>query len=133
MSEATLEEGEAQIRVGRVLAVLQDVASFVQRSYEVVQHIMLQLASMYTKDQQKVIDVSHVHFVTVLEHLGGLLTSLITLDEIISGADVLQDHWKRYKRYVIWIQERCDQVLKCNFLCAITYSLFGHSISQIIS
>jgi len=98
LSEATLEEGEAQIRVGRVLAVLQDVASFVQRSYEVVQHIMLQLASMYTKDQQKVIDVSHVHFVTVLEHLGGLLTSLITLDEIISGADVLQDHWKRYKR-----------------------------------
>lgn len=34
------------------------------------------------------------------EHLGELLTVLLTLDEIINNHAILKDHWTMYKRYV---------------------------------
>ncbi|XP_057296069.1 WASH complex subunit 4-like isoform X2 [Hydractinia symbiolongicarpus] len=98
LGEKTLEEGEPQLYLGRMLSVLQDISNFVQRSYEVIQHIVHQLASMYTREGQRIIDVSDVHFLTLFEHTGDLLTTLITLDEIINNSFTLQDHWKKYKR-----------------------------------
>jgi len=98
LSEETLDEGEAQIHMGNMLSVLQDIANFVQRSYEVIQNVMQQLASIYTKEGAKVIDVQNVHLLTLFEHFGNLLTTVITLDEIINNSFLLQDHWKKYKR-----------------------------------
>lgn len=33
------------------------------------------------------------------EHLGELLTVLLTLDEIVDNHVTLKDHWTMYKRY----------------------------------
>ena len=40
-----------------------------------------------------------LHFQTVFEHLGELLTVLITLDEIMNECSGIHENWKRYKRY----------------------------------
>lgn len=40
-----------------------------------------------------------VFFQTVFEHLGELLTVLITLDEIMNECSGIHENWKRYKRY----------------------------------
>lgn len=37
---------------------------------------------------------------TVFEHLGDLLTVLITFDEIMNESPGIHDNWKRYKRYI---------------------------------
>ena len=43
------QEGDNQVRLGRVLSLLQDLSSFVTRSYEVVKSVVQQLASLYSK------------------------------------------------------------------------------------
>ncbi|XP_065673596.1 WASH complex subunit 4 isoform X2 [Hydra vulgaris] len=98
LCEKTLEEGEAQLHIARMLPLFQEISNFVQRCYEVVPHVIHQLASMYNKDGHKVINVSDVHFLALFKHLGELLLSMITLDEIINNGAVLLEHWKKYKR-----------------------------------
>ncbi|KAB1269632.1 WASH complex subunit 4 [Camelus dromedarius] len=46
----------------------------------------------------KIIETTGVHFQTMYEHLGELLTVLLTLDEIIDNHITLKDHWTMYKR-----------------------------------
>lgn len=43
------QEGENQVRLGRVLSLLQDLSNFVKRSYEVVKNVVQQLAMLYSK------------------------------------------------------------------------------------
>lgn len=43
------QEGENQVRLGRVLPLLQDLSNFVKRSYEVVKNVVQQLAMLYSK------------------------------------------------------------------------------------
>jgi len=95
-----LEEGDAQVQIGRMMSLLQELSCFVNRVYEVVKHVIQQLASLYSgvKGGTKVMDVAEVHFQTVYEFLGDVLAVLITLDEIIHGHDTLKDHWTLYKR-----------------------------------
>ncbi|CAM9441528.1 WASH complex subunit 4 isoform X1 [Lampetra fluviatilis] len=98
--EGGMEEGEAQIQMGRMIAFLQELSCFVNRCYEVVMNVMHQMASLYSysKTAPKIINVSSVHFQTVYEHLGDLLMVLVTLDEIIENQSTLKDHWTMYKR-----------------------------------
>eukprot|EP00794_Sanderia_malayensis_P006146 gene6146-6852_t len=98
LEEATLEEGEAQLRVGRMLSFLKDVSNFVQRSYEVARNVLLQLSTLYNRDGQRVMVMTDVHFVSVFEHLGDLLAVLITLEKILANSVIFKDHWKQYKR-----------------------------------
>ena len=42
-------EGDNQVRLGRVLSLLQDLSSFVTRSCEVVKNVVQQLAALYSK------------------------------------------------------------------------------------
>ncbi|KAK3730652.1 hypothetical protein QZH41_008272, partial [Actinostola sp. cb2023] len=99
-SETELEEGEAQVKLSRMLPLLQEVSSFVTRCYEVVKSVLQQFGSLYNKSGPKVIDIAGVHFTTVFEHLGKLLGVLITLDEIMEASQTLRDHWKLYRRMV---------------------------------
>ncbi|XP_078343242.1 WASH complex subunit 4-like [Oculina patagonica] len=94
------QEGDNQVHLGRMLPLLQDVSSFVTRSYEVVKNVVQQLASVYSRDGPKVMDVTGVHFTTVFEHLAGLMGVLITLDEIIDASHTLKEHWKQYRRMI---------------------------------
>ncbi|XP_019624304.1 PREDICTED: WASH complex subunit SWIP-like [Branchiostoma belcheri] len=94
------EEGEAQVQMGRMMPVLQELSCFVSRCYEVVRNTVQQLGSLHTSDRTapKTIDVSQVHFQPVYEHLGDLLTVLTTLDSIVETHTILTDHWTLYKR-----------------------------------
>ena len=47
----------------------------------------------------------------VYEHVGRLLTVLITLDSIIENQATLRDHWKLYRRYA-----RCLSVIACSYI-----------------
>ncbi|XP_058950258.2 WASH complex subunit 4 [Pocillopora verrucosa] len=93
-----VQEGDNQVRLGRMLPLLQDISSFVTRAYEVVKNVIQQLASLHSKEGPKVMDVTGVHFTTVFEHLAGLLGVLITLDEIMDASHTLKEHWKQYRR-----------------------------------
>ncbi|KAJ8302048.1 hypothetical protein KUTeg_021035 [Tegillarca granosa] len=98
--ETGLEEGEAQLQMGRMMPLLQELNCFVNRSYEVVKNVIQQFACLYSvsRNGPKLIDVTEVHFLTVFEHLGDLLGVLITLDEMIDNHSTLREHWTLYKR-----------------------------------
>ena len=42
---------------------------------------------------------------TVFEHLASLLGVLITLDEVIDASHTLKEHWRQYRRYLIFIEK----------------------------
>lgn len=98
--EDNVLEGEAQLQMGRMIPLLQEVSFFVTRSYEVVKLVFQQMSQLYTaeKGPTKLVNVTDVHFQVVYEHLGDLLAVLITLDSIISKHATLKDHWTLYKR-----------------------------------
>jgi len=99
--EEGLEEGEAQIQIGRMFSLLQELSCFVNRSYEVVKSVVKQLSCLFSnRPGPKMIDVTDVHFQVVFEHLGELLTVLISLDSIIESHPCIKDHWTLYKRMV---------------------------------
>ncbi|XP_073476379.1 WASH complex subunit 4 isoform X1 [Aquarana catesbeiana] len=99
-AESSIVEGDSQIQMGRFVSFLQELSCFVTRCYEVVMNVVHQLASLYTssRNESKIIETSGVHFLTMYEHLGELLTVLLTLDEIIENHAALKDHWTMYKR-----------------------------------
>ncbi|XP_053377942.1 WASH complex subunit 4-like isoform X3 [Mercenaria mercenaria] len=98
--EEGLPEGEAQIQIGRMIPLLQELSCFVMRCNEVVKNVVHQLSCLYSTARAgpKLIDVTDVHFQTVFEHLGDILGVLITLDELIQTHTTLLDHWTLYKR-----------------------------------
>ncbi|XP_052261533.1 WASH complex subunit 4-like isoform X2 [Dreissena polymorpha] len=98
--EEGLQEGDAQIQIGRMIPFLQELSCYVSRCNEVVKNVVQQMSSLHSTARagQKLIDVSDVHFQAVFEHLGDLLGVLITLDELIASHTTLLDHWTLYKR-----------------------------------
>nr|XP_033806701.1 LOW QUALITY PROTEIN: WASH complex subunit 4 [Geotrypetes seraphini] len=99
-AESSMVEGDSQIQMGRFVSFLQELSCFVTRCYEVVMNAVHQLASLYnsSRNASKIIETSGVHFQTMYEHLGELLTVLLTLDEIINNHATMKDHWTMYKR-----------------------------------
>uniref|UniRef100_A0A8C3RNI0 WASH complex subunit 4 n=1 Tax=Chelydra serpentina TaxID=8475 RepID=A0A8C3RNI0_CHESE len=99
-TDSSMVEGDSQIQMGRFISFLQELSCFVTRCYEVVMNVIHQLAVLYTsnKNAPKIIATSGVHFQTMYEHLGELLTVLLTLDEIVDNHATLKDHWTMYKR-----------------------------------
>jgi WASH complex subunit 7 len=93
-------EGEAQIQMGRMISVLQELSCYVTRCYEVVRTCLQQMSALYSTEKQmsQVLNVSGVHFQVVYEHLADLLQVLVTLDSIIENQTTLKEHWKLYKR-----------------------------------
>lgn len=94
--------GESQASLSRILPTLNQVACYVRRVQKVSQNMMHQMTSLYTAEKKfsGMIDVSDVHFQVIYEHLGFLLGTLITLDEIILGNSLLHEHWGAYRRLV---------------------------------
>ncbi|XP_021113967.1 WASH complex subunit 4 [Heterocephalus glaber] len=99
-TESSMMEGDCQIQMGRFISFLQELSCFVTRCYEVVMNVVHQLAALYISNKvaPKIIETTGVHFQTMYEHLGELLTVLLTLDEIINNHITLKDHWTMYKR-----------------------------------
>ncbi|XP_054974336.1 WASH complex subunit 4 isoform X2 [Sorex araneus] len=99
-TDSSMVEGDCQIQMGRFISFLQELSCFVSRCYEVVMNVVHQLAALYISNKiaPKIIETTGVHFQTMYEHLGELLTVLLTLDEIIDNHVTLKDHWTMYKR-----------------------------------
>lgn len=99
-TDSSMVEGDCQIQMGRFISFLQELSCFVTRCYEVVMNVVHQLAALYISNKiaPKIIETTGVHFQTMYEHLGELLTVLLTLDEIIDNHVTLKDHWTMYKR-----------------------------------
>ncbi|XP_065380809.1 WASH complex subunit 4 isoform X3 [Macaca fascicularis] len=99
-TNASMVEGDCQIQMGRFISFLQELSCFVTRCYEVVMNVVHQLAALYISNKiaPKIIETTGVHFQTMYEHLGELLTVLLTVDEIIDNHITLKDHWTMYKR-----------------------------------
>ncbi|XP_023613034.1 WASH complex subunit 4 isoform X8 [Myotis lucifugus] len=100
VTDSSMVEGDCQIQMGRFISFLQELSCFVTRCYEVVMNVVHQLAVLYINNKvaPKIIETTGVHFQTMYEHLGELLTVLLTLDEIIDNHITLKDHWTMYKR-----------------------------------
>ncbi|XP_070267060.1 WASH complex subunit 4 isoform X3 [Myotis yumanensis] len=100
VTDSSMLEGDCQIQMGRFISFLQELSCFVTRCYEVVMNVVHQLAVLYINNKvaPKIIETTGVHFQTMYEHLGELLTVLLTLDEIIDNHITLKDHWTMYKR-----------------------------------
>ncbi|KAL1765525.1 WASH complex subunit 7 isoform X1 [Sigmodon hispidus] len=100
VTDSSMVEGDCQIQMGRFISFLQELSCFVTRCYEVVMNVIHQLAALYISNKigPKIIETTGVHFQTMYEHLGELLTVLLTLDEIIDNHVTLKDHWTMYKR-----------------------------------
>ena len=47
----TLEEGESQLMMGRMLPILQDLTNFVNRVYTLVKNIVWQLSAFHSKSR----------------------------------------------------------------------------------
>ncbi|KAG0719759.1 WASH complex subunit 4 [Chionoecetes opilio] len=94
--------GESQTSLSRILPKLHHIACYVQRVQKVVRNIMHQMTSLYQPDRKTsgAVDVSDVHFQVMYEHLGSLLGTLITLDEVVVTNSVLHEHWGAYRRLV---------------------------------
>uniref|UniRef100_A0ABI7ZS81 WASH complex subunit 4 n=1 Tax=Felis catus TaxID=9685 RepID=A0ABI7ZS81_FELCA len=99
-TDSSMVEGDCQIQMGRFISFLQELSCFVTRCYEVVMNVVHQLAALYISNKiaPKIIETTGVHFQTMYEHLGELLTVLLTLDEIIDNHVTLKEHWTMYKR-----------------------------------
>ncbi|XP_043822433.1 WASH complex subunit 4 isoform X2 [Dromiciops gliroides] len=99
-TDSSMAEGDCQIQMGRFISFLQELSCFVTRCYEVVMNVVHQLAALYINNKiaPKIIETTGVHFQTMYEHLGELLTVLLTLDEIVENHATLKDHWTMYKR-----------------------------------
>ncbi|KAG0442672.1 hypothetical protein HPB47_015636 [Ixodes persulcatus] len=67
-----------------------------------------QMSALFDKSKPScVIDVTDVHFQTVFEHLGQMLASLVTLDEIVQAQSALREHWTLYRRMLKSVHHNC--------------------------
>lgn len=99
LSSNNIADGEAQVAIGRMISLMQDLSCHVSRCYLVAKSVIQQMSALFDKSKPScVIDVTDVHFQTVFEHLGEMLSSLVTLDEIVQTQSTLRDHWTLYGR-----------------------------------
>ncbi|XP_064467103.1 WASH complex subunit 4-like [Ornithodoros turicata] len=92
-------EGESQVAIGRTIPLMHDLLCHVDRCYAVAKNVIQQMSALFDKSRgSSVIDVTDIHFQTVFEHLGTMLASLVTLDEIIQSQSTLREHWTLYRR-----------------------------------
>ncbi|CAI8002431.1 WASH complex subunit 4 [Geodia barretti] len=103
--DGVLQDGEAQLMMGRMLQLLQDLTMFVNRISELVKSILQQLASLHsTQATLNVMNANGIHLTTVFHHIGKALAILVTLDHIFTVGDTFREHWNQYKRVLTSIK-----------------------------
>eukprot|EP01119_Soliformovum_irregulare_P013331 TRINITY_DN3530_c0_g1_i1.p1 TRINITY_DN3530_c0_g1~~TRINITY_DN3530_c0_g1_i1.p1 ORF type:complete len:1148 (+),score=441.88 TRINITY_DN3530_c0_g1_i1:162-3605(+) len=89
-------EGDNQVQFGKLMPLLLELSNFVNRSYAVIKNIIRQLSALLQKRYASFRNITY----SIMEHLGELLTCLITLDEIILSNGYLTQGLALYKRMV---------------------------------
>ena len=107
--DSNQDEGEVQLRFGKILPLLIDLSKFVTRCYHVARNLVFQMASLYNPQQKLYIaSFKAVHLTTVYEALSDLFTVLITLDQTISTNEAISNALGMYKRYVcVYLSPLC--------------------------
>ena len=96
-----MAKGEAQLMVGRMLPLLQEIRCFLKRSKEVAKNLISQLDILFGKDKvSQSIVTKDVHFITLFESLGMLFSLQVILDEVIENSNLLNEHWTLYRSIV---------------------------------
>ena len=96
--QENLPKGEAQLMIGKMLPVLQELMCYVTRCYQVLVNMITQLNVLYNaEDVAQSILTKDVHFITVFESVGTLLTLLVVLDEVVDNSNLLMEHWTLYR------------------------------------
>eukprot|EP00051_Salpingoeca_urceolata_P019308 m.280544 g.280544 ORF g.280544 m.280544 type:complete len:1394 (+) comp19399_c4_seq16:109-4290(+) len=94
-------EGDAQVQMGKMLPLLQRLATFADRCGRVVKNVIQQLAMLYSPNPtSQAIDAREVHLESIFQHLGAVLRVLITLDELIAANPTILENWTLYKRMI---------------------------------
>ena len=104
-SSGEQNDGEDLLRISKFLPVLLDLYSFLNRVYEVVGHVILQLEALFCSNNsqtsnpnEEAIDVRGVRFDTIYEGLGNLCVCIINLDQVMSSQVTLKKDLISYKR-----------------------------------
>jgi WASH complex subunit 7 len=98
---AKVEDGDAQLQLGRVLPLLQDTCAYAMRIQKVIGLVIQQLASVFSMQRSRsCIDADGIHLEPMFETLMDLLGLCIRLDAVLLNCVTLREHWVSYKRWV---------------------------------
>lgn len=104
-SPEAVAEGDAQIRVGRMIEFLVELRAFLQRCYTVTRNVIRQLASLYHREQTMYRQSFHsFKMSSVWAALGELFAALMALDEVVRSNDSFAQCWAMYKRMTLAIR-----------------------------
>lgn len=96
---STLEPGDVELRMSRMLPYLDTLCSFVSRVNACILNAIRELAAVYPNDASAPITLSGVHVTSVMAALGRLLAVLVTIDALINQNDVLKDDYGSFRRF----------------------------------
>ena len=137
------DEKILHITISNYLPLFQDLYCFVNRCHQIVIEIIKQLAAIYTtSDKNLTINSMNVHFEDMMDHLGEILTILVTLDRLIESIDNISEGWSLYKRLIRTVQlnvipeklsmlENITKTLESNLLSGKIFHNMLEKLSQI--
>mmetsp|Transcript_10644 Transcript_10644/g.20610 ORF Transcript_10644/g.20610 Transcript_10644/m.20610 type:complete len:1014 (+) Transcript_10644:358-3399(+) len=108
-TEDFLEEGDAELMIGRSLKFLGELFENLTYTNSLVLNITHQLHNLYNKKQPKGHEIyssmfKHVRLAPVFDALGSLLGGLALLDSVVTDNENLTSHWELYKRMMQFVK-----------------------------
>lgn len=108
-TEEFLEEGDAELMIGRSLKFLGELFENLAYTNSLVLNITHQLHNLYMKKQPKGRELynsmfKQVRLAPVFDALGSLLGGLALLDSVVTDNENLTSHWELYKRMMQFVK-----------------------------
>lgn len=95
----------SHVTISNYLPLFQELLCYVNRCHQIVIELVQQLAAIYTTSQKnQTINSANVHFEDMMDHLGDVLTILVTLDRLIGSMENILEGWSLYKRLIKTVQ-----------------------------
>src|SRR5207245_757729 len=86
-------EGDGHVTLSQFIPTLYKVDEFKAQAQQLLSHCIQQLSSLFKDSKPHVVTITDLHFRTMFQEIGSLLSLFIVLDEIISNQATLQQHW----------------------------------------
>ncbi|KCV72096.1 hypothetical protein H696_01503 [Fonticula alba] len=106
--------GEAQLRLGRFLPLLQEACTYVNRLYDIIVNFVQQLGALYAPKSVRAALVAQlrletVPFQPVFDSLMEALAILLTLDAIAATNTQLQADWRSYRQMIMFVMQGAER------------------------
>ncbi|KAK6627560.1 hypothetical protein RUM44_010038 [Polyplax serrata] len=99
------DQRKSHITISKYLPLFQELHCFINRCHQIVIKLVKQLAAVYTTTQKyQTINSVNVHFEDMMDHLGDVLTILVTLDRLVGSLDHTTEGLSLYKRLIQTVQ-----------------------------